>query len=144
MKNLSFNPCPQMRILFTPFHQKKRGCRKWEAEESHWGRLLGLGNGGGKADLVCPSFVSYENEKFGFLSQRRAINISLRWFNYFKLSDGYWHYLTLARGSVNIFISISLPKANFEIVPYKGRTRFTLLICLWEKASLTAKGGSFL
>lgn len=38
--------------------------RQWED------RLMVLGNGGGKADLVCSSFVSYENENFGVMSKK--------------------------------------------------------------------------
>lgn len=111
-----FQPIPQNENTTLPFaslHQKERDNRGWEAEDSYWVDLWDLGNGGGKTELVC----SFPKEmKILVSGQRRAVSISLRWFNStFKLSCGNWYYLTLSRHSAYIFTFISQLKANFEV-----------------------------
>ena len=74
-------------------------------------------NGGGKIGLVGLFPV---DKKILVSGERRAVNLSLRWFNStFKLSGGNSYYLTLARGSAYIFTFLSQLNANFEIAWYK-------------------------
>lgn len=108
----SCSPSPPMRILLSHLprstQQKERGYREWRYGTDLWD----LGNGNGKARLV---YLFPMEMKILVSGQRRAVSISLKWFNStFKLSCGNWYYLTFSRQSVYIFAFISQLKANWN------------------------------
>ena len=95
-------------VPFALLQQKERGYKEWRYGADLWD----LGNGNGKARLV---YLFPMEMKILVSGQRRAVSISLKWFNStFKLSCGNWYYLTFSRQSVYIFAFISQLKANWN------------------------------
>lgn len=74
MKNFPPQPNPHSPTKENPSwlapSSLRRGTTESGKREAHTGPGLGLETGGGKAELLCSSFVSHGNEHFGFLSNK--------------------------------------------------------------------------